>query len=169
MEGGGASKYKNNEYSGTKGDRGRRGREGSKDETMRSDELKERERREEGGEKGQGRESEGGYNMPLSNLTLGRGGGAERHVFAMPTSEPSPNRPKYPARPITLSFSSQPAPQHSINPRNEGRYRYDPTLSHLPHREREHLRRQISLSLADRTPTNYATGTTHAPNCTPYG
>jgi len=53
MEGEGASKDKNNEYSGMKGDRGRRGREAL---TIRSDELKrageERRGRREGAGKG---------------------------------------------------------------------------------------------------------------------
>jgi len=65
--------------------------------------------------------------MPLSNLTLS--GGAERHIFAMPTSEPSPNRPKYPARPITLSsirLHSLPAALYQSSQRANStvRYRY---------------------------------------------
>jgi hypothetical protein len=48
----------------------------------------------------------GGYNMPLSNLTSTGGHSTlrgEAHIFANASdlNEPFPNRPKYPARPIT--------------------------------------------------------------------
>jgi hypothetical protein len=76
--------------------------------------------------------------MPLSNLTLdrrGTGGRAERHIFAMPTSEPSPNRPKYPVRPIILSAHSSPTACHrgtatQANSTVQPRYRPDLVLSY---------------------------------------
>jgi hypothetical protein len=99
----------NNEYSGMKGSLGRRGKE-VVERGRRY--LYEWETEGRGGKRGEG--EGGGYKMPLSNLykrgTRGTGGGRTRHASteANRLGEPSPNRPKYTARPIT-------PPLHSIS------------------------------------------------------